>query len=376
MASNRVQKWIERGEEVKANLAALIDSPLLVNSDGQPNLDETTDVCTDGTRKPARKLTAVMRESQEQQKRDNENSGDKPEKAPAKKHLKDDKETDHIDSQSNKKNKGKQPKKRPVKSRADKLKETRKQLSNIENKTTAENEACTKATREIYQTFMAAFPGTKSKETASNQVSLVEELQDSDAEEETDGTAGEWSISPITDTPDSPTSPNAGKNIKSPTSHIMARKQNVPTSLGEPMVIPSRVQQQMSPSASLLPRVPVTSSTSSRQELLPQTQSGSLTSRSGTSLSETAEAFVRAMNSPCINVDDDYFPPGGFRDFLARPLGQDVSQESRKQLVQLQEENSKLRDEIAMLRVHLNSSAKKQPGKIQNMINIISLSFS
>ena len=137
-----------------------------------------------------------------------------------------------------------------------------------------------------------------------------------------------------------------------------------------------RVQQQMSPSASLLPRVPVTPSTSSRQELLPQTQSGSLTSRSGTSLSETAEAFVRAMNSPCINVDDDYFPPGGFRDFLARPLGQDVSQESQKQLVQLQEENSKLRDEIAMLRAQLNSSAKKQPGKLQNMINIISLSFS
>ena len=87
MASNRVQKWIERGEEVKANLAALIDSRLLVNSDGQPNLDETTDVCTDGTRKRARKLTAVMRESQAQQKRDNENSADKPEKAPAKKNI-------------------------------------------------------------------------------------------------------------------------------------------------------------------------------------------------------------------------------------------------------------------------------------------------
>ena len=98
-----------------------------------------------------------MRESQEQQKRDNENSADKPEKAPAKKHLKDDKETDHIDSQSNKKNMGKQLKKRPVKSRADKSKETRKQLSNIANKTTAENEGCTKATREIYRTFMAAF---------------------------------------------------------------------------------------------------------------------------------------------------------------------------------------------------------------------------
>ena len=41
-----------------------------------------------------------------------------------------------------------------------------------------------------------------------------------------------------------------------------------------------------------------------------------------------------------------------------------MSQESRKQLVQLQEENSQLRDEIAMLRVHLNSSAKKQPGKL------------
>ena len=211
---------------------------------------------------------------------------------------------------------------------------------------------------------MAAFPGTNSKETAGNQVSLVEELQDSDAEEETDGTAGEWSFSPITDTPDSRTSPNAGKNIKSPTSHIMGKKKNVPPSLGEPMVIPSRVQQQMSPSASLPPRVPVTPSTSSRQELLPQTQSGSLTSRSGTSLSETAEAFVRAMNSPCINVDEDYFPPGGFRDFLARPLGQDVSQESRKQLVQLQQENSQLRDEIAKLRAQLNSSAKKQPGKL------------
>ena len=251
-----------------------------------------------------------------------------------------------------------------MKSRADKSKETRKQLSNIANKTTAENEACTKATREIYQTFMAAFPGTNSKETAGNQVSLVEELQDSDAEEETDGTAGEWSFSPITDTPDSRTWPNAGKNIKSPTSHVMGKKQNVPPSLGEPMVIPSRVQQQMSPLASLPPRVPVTPSTSSRQEPLPQTQSGSLNSRSGTSLSETAEAFVRAMNGPSIKVDEEYFPPVGFQDFVARPLGQDVSHESRKQLVQLQEENSQLRDEIAMLRAQLNSSAKKQPGKL------------
>ena len=82
------------------------------------------------------------------------------------------------------------------------------------------------------------------------------------------------------------------------------------------------------------------------------------------------------MNSP-INVDEDYFPPGGFRDSLGRPLGQDVSQESRKQLVKLEEKNSQLCDEIAMLRAQLNSSAKKEPGKLQNMSNIIrSLSFS
>ena len=263
-----------------------------------------------------------------------------------------------------------------MKSRADKSKETRKQLSNIPNKTTAENGACTKATREIYQTFMAAFPGGSNSKERANQVSLVEESQDSDAEEETDGTAGELSFSPVTDSPDSHTSPNAGINIASPTSHIMERKRNVPPSLGEPMVMLSRIQQQMSPSVSLPPRVPVTPSTGSRQELLPPTQSGSLTARSGTSLSETAEALVRAMNSP-INVNEDYFPPGGFRDFLARPLGQDMSQQSRKELVQLQEENSQLHDEIAMFRAQLNSSAKNQPGKVQNMINIIgSLSFS
>ena len=121
MASNRVQKCIEHGEEVKANLAALIDSHLLGNSDGQPNLDETTDVCTDSTRKRARKLTAVMWESQEQQKKTTKTV----QKAPAEKHLKVDMETDHIDSQSNQKNKGKQPRKRSVKSRVDKSKETR-----------------------------------------------------------------------------------------------------------------------------------------------------------------------------------------------------------------------------------------------------------
>ena len=344
MASKRIQKWIEDGEEVKTNLAALIDSPLLVNSESQPELGDTTDGCTAGTSKRARKLTAVMQESQEQQKSDSENRADKPEKAPAKKRKKDDKETDHIDSQkSNKENTGKQAKKGPVKSKADKSKETRKQLSNIANKTTAENEACTKATREIYQTFMAAFPGSTHPKERGNQVSLVEDSEDSDAEEETDGTAGELA--------------------------------NVPPSLGEPTVTPPRIQQQMSASISLPHQVQVTPpiATDSRQELLPPIQSGSFTPRSGTtlSLSETAEAFVRAMNSPLnVDSDEDFFPPGGFRDFLARPLGQDMSQESQKELAQLREENSQLRDEIAMLREQLNSSAKNQPGKLQ-MINII-----
>jgi len=69
------------------------------------------------------------------------------------------------------------------------------------------------------------------------------------------------------------------------------------------------------------------------------------------------------------------FPPGGFRDFLASSLGQDMRQESWKELVQLQEENIQHCDEIAMLRAQLNSSANKQPGKLQNMINVIKSSF-
>ena len=82
------------------------------------------------------------------------------------------------------------------------------------------------------------------------------------------------------------------------------------------------------------------------------------------------------MNSP-INVDDDSFPPGGFWDFLASSLGQDVRQESQKELVQLQKENTQLCDEIAMFKAQLNSSANKQPGKLHNLINVIKrLSFS
>lgn len=80
MASKRIQKWMEDEEEVKTNLAVLIDSPLLVNSESQPELGDTTDGCTDGTRKRARKLTVVMQESQEQQKSDNENIADNQKK--------------------------------------------------------------------------------------------------------------------------------------------------------------------------------------------------------------------------------------------------------------------------------------------------------
>ena len=253
---------------------------------------------------------------------------------------------------------------------ADKSKETRKQLSNIANKMTAENEACTKATKEIYQTFMAAFPGGTQSKDGANQASLVEDSQDSDAEEETECTAGESvTFSPVTDFPDTRTSPNARINNTSPTSHIVERKRTVPPSLGEPTVTLPCIQRQMSPSVFLPSRVPVTPSTGSRQKLLSPTQSGSLTARSATTLSETAEALVRAMNRP-LNDDEDSFLPQGVQDFLARPLGQDMSQTSRRDLVQLQEENSQLCDEIAMLRAQLNSSTKNQPGKLQ-MINII-----
>ena len=118
---------------------------------------------------------------------------------------------------------GKATQEGPVKLKADKSKETRKQLSNIANKTTAENEACTKAAREIYQTFMAAFPGGTHSKERCNQVSLVEESEDSDAEKETDTKTGVL-FSPVSDSPDTRTSPNAEINITSPTIHIMERK--------------------------------------------------------------------------------------------------------------------------------------------------------
>jgi len=51
MASKGTQKWIEYEEEVETNLAALIDSRWLVNSESQPELGDTSDGCTDNTRK-------------------------------------------------------------------------------------------------------------------------------------------------------------------------------------------------------------------------------------------------------------------------------------------------------------------------------------
>lgn len=95
---------------------------------------------------------------------------------------------------------------------------------------------------------MAAFPGGTHSKERCNQVSLAEELQDSDAEEETAGTAGELLFSLVTDSSDTRTSPDAGINITSLTSHIIERIWTGPPSLSEPMVMPPHIQQQMSPS--------------------------------------------------------------------------------------------------------------------------------
>lgn len=169
---------------------------------------------------------------------------------------------------------------------------------------------------------MAAFPGGTHSKERCNQVSLVEELQDSDAEEETAGTAGELLFSLVTDSSDTLTSPDAGINITSLTSHIIERIWTGPPNLSEPMVMPPHIQQQMSPSVFFPPWVPVAPSTGSRQELLPPTKSGSFPARSGMTLSETAEAYIRAMNSP-LNGDENYYPSGGFWDSLAKPLSQE-----------------------------------------------------
>lgn len=62
-----------------------------------------------------------------------------------------------------------------------------------------------------------------------------------------------------------------------------------------------------------------------------------------------------------LNGDDVYYQSGGFSDLLARPLGENATQE-RRELISLREENNRLHDEIAMLRLQLNSSVRNQPG--------------
>lgn len=364
MASKHIQQWIDSGEEVKAKLAVLIKTPLVVDTDAQPELDVTTDDTTD-TRKRARKLTAVMQQSKEQEKTEKGNREDKAEKGPAKKRKKDGKKPeDSRSNTSNKENKNKQPKKVSSKSKSNKSKETRKQLTSIANKTAAEKGASTNAAQDIFTTFMEAFPkGPLSNETCkeTNQVSLADS-DHSDTEEETDGeTAGELSFGMAAYPPNMP--PNSATNIIS-TPRIMERQKKVPPSLNESTVTSPRIQQQKT-SLVFQPRVPVTPSTSSRQlqELLPRNQSVSPTGRSGTPLSETAEIVARAMSSQ-LNDDDDCYQSGGFSDLLARPLSQDEDQEVeivKRELIELREENSRLHDEIAMLRLQLNSPTRNQP---------------
>ena len=130
-----------------------------------------------------------------------------------------------------------------------------------------------------------------------------------------------------------------------------------------PLALP--IQQQIS-----LPetprRAPITPLTARRrQEPDTSNQSMSLTGRS-TTLSETAEVVAGAMSSQ-INGDDNCYPPGGFRDFLARPLSHDSN--SLRELSELREENSRLQEEITMLRSQLNSCVRNQPGKVQIRIH-------
>ena len=140
--------------------------------------------------------------------------------------------------------------------------------------------------------FMAPFPGGTNSKEIGNQVSLLEELQDSDAEEETDGTASILSFSPIDDSPDSHTSPNAGKTI-SPL-QVIAWEENK-------MFLPVLVSQwsccRISSNKRHLrflfhPEFQLLLQPAAGKNSSPKTQSGSFTARLGMSLSETAEAFV------------------------------------------------------------------------------------
>lgn len=201
--------------------------------------------------------------------------------------------------------------------------------------------------------------GPLSNETCkeTNQVSLVDS-DHSDTEEETDGeTAGELSFAMAAYPPNMP--PNSATNIIS-TPHYGKAEGSSKLKL-----INSNIPAHLATKNTLgfQPQVPVTPSTSSRQlqELLPRYQSVSPTARSGTPLSETAEIVAPAISSQ-LHDDDDCYQSGGFSDLPARPLGQDEDQEveiEKRELIELREENSRLHDEIAMLRLQLNPPTRK-----------------
>ncbi len=329
---------MEKGEEVK--LEVLIKTPLTESTDGEP---ETSDD-TAGSQKRVRKLTAVMKQSQEQEA---------AEKEPPKKRKKDGKKADDSHSNTSNKendNKNKEPKKASLKSKSADMsnKETRKQLTDIANKKAekaAANEASSHAAQAIYRTFLTTFPGGAHSKESCKETSqpVVVDSGESDAEvEETDGdTADELPLDIVADT--------------LPNRRIIEGQH----SLDQLTVISPRIVQEISPV--FPPRVSDTG-TSRRQlqELFPPTRRLSPSARSGTTLSETAEMVTQAMSSQ-LNGDDVYCQSGGFSDLLARPLSDNATQE-RRELISLREENSRLHDEIAILRSQLNSSVRNQPG--------------
>lgn len=389
MASKRIQEWIESGDEIKAKLAILIKAPLTPVHPTQTSLAE---IATDGT-------TSRKRPSQEQEE------GEKAEKQLAKRRKKDSEDSTKTrgNNAATKEAKTKQHKKAPT--TAIKAKETPKQLTNIASKS-AEYQASTSAVKEIYDNFLATgFSGVSHE---SNQAPVTETVHDSeDGEEgevESDGdTALELTphgnrrqdkvsgiVHPPTETPEAVTPPIMERppriQQRSPSDERSPRIQQTPSDSLH--LVPSRkkpVTTQISPRVSqsakspkpLAPlriqqqilqpetprRAPIIPPTAhSRQEPDSSNQSVSPTGRSLTTLSETAEVVAGAMSSQ-INGNNNYYPPGGFRDFLARPLSQDPN--SERELSELREENSRLHEEISMLRSQLNSCARNQPGKVQ-----------
>ena len=321
MADSSIDQWLKSGEDVKTKLAVLIATPFPVNAGADEATDETN---AKNPQKRIRKETAIIQESKEQEK---------SEKGPDTKKKKKD---DNLVEDRGAKAQEKHPKNASSKSKADKSKETRTHLTNLANKLAAESEASVNAAKDIFNTFKGAFSrASKQTDQVSDMVTL--DLEDSDEEGQTNAeTAGEVSLS---------------------TTDPVQQQKAVPHRLGQ-----THFQQQIT----LPPRpaVPVTPLIGIGQEILPQSQSVVSTSRAATSLLETADALaeVRAMSSQ-LGGDEYCYPPGGFREFLARPLNHDSSQD-RKEIIELREENSRLRDEIAILKSKLISSARNQPGNL------------